>query len=151
MTDTVSVSHDLAEAGAATLSKEEAEGLMRLPRARPTALIAAAVLAVVTTGVSLGMRAGSSQPKPAEPMVMVPLPKAPEPVKVEAPPVVTVEQEDDELAPLPVKPKPVLIRPVRKAPAAPRPASEPHEPSVSGDDFALPQDDAAEGLKRPSL
>jgi hypothetical protein len=149
MTENVSVASDLAEAGAETLSDEEADALMVLPRSKPTALIAAAALAILTTVFAVGIRAGTAH-KPAGPLV-VPAPRISAPLKMEPAPVVKVASDDDDvLMPLPIKAK-ALVR-TRKAPAPVRTSAEPqHEPSAAGDDFAPPPDTSGDSLKRPAL
>jgi hypothetical protein len=153
MTENVSVAKDLATAGAATLTEDEADALTMLPKARPIGLIVVAALALTTTLIGVSVRA-LSHPKAAPAPLVVPAPKVAQPVKVAPPPVVQTLVDDDVLAPLPNNPskaRPAAIR-TRRA-AAPRPAAAPEqrEPSASGDDFSLPADDAPDTLKRPSL
>jgi hypothetical protein len=152
MTENVSVAQDLAAAGAELLSDEAADALTVLPRTKPTWLMAAAGLALMTTLFGVGARAVGSHKAPAP--LVVPAPTVMQPVKMELTPVVKPsESEDDELMPLPTRPRAVIRRP-RPAVAVPHPAYvEPQtdEPSAAGGDFALPADPQDDGLKRPSL
>jgi hypothetical protein len=154
MTDNVSVAKDLATAGAAALSEDEADALTVLPKAKPIGLIVVAALALTTTLIAVSVRA-LSHSKPAPAPLVVPAPKVAQPVKVAPPPVVQTVVDDDVLAPLPNNPAAKTRPAVRtRRAAAPRPAAavpEQREPSASGDDFSLPADDAPDTLKRPSL
>ena len=174
MTDTISVSHELAQAGAVTLSADEVEAIQR--SRRQVLLVAGGLGGAILALLLVAFMLATSHAEP----VVVP---APRPASVQpAKPAPAQADADDVLAPLPniplspraktpVKAEPAKVEPVKaEAPAKPAPVkaaeaveakpepkpvekAEPATPPTAASDFEF-LDSSAEApsneLKRPN-
>ena len=155
LTDNVSVSRELHEAGAALLTEEEAARLPRPSRKAPL-MMAAVMVVLVTVLAALAIDLAHQAPKAEAAKAAVPaeLKKQRVVVVPSVAAVSPVEAEDDLLSPLtPNAPAP---RPTKRTRRAPRPspqlsAQDPNEPSGAHhpSDFGFLEEE--QELKRPSF
>ncbi|MBK7864393.1 MAG: protein kinase [Archangiaceae bacterium] len=171
LTDNVTVSGEVAAAGAEALSPEAADALELLPRARPTWLVAAAVLAVLTTGIAVAARALTEHAPRVETAAVAPKaePLKPAAVKAASPAAVQAAEAadadsadeqamEDELSALPTAPR---RRAAQRKAQAPSKLEGKYESSsgetTTADDFSFLNEPGGttatktEELKRPSF
>lgn len=160
LTDNLSVSHDLAHAGAQTLSPEEAAKVSlrrRVPLAGMVAVaVGAALLAALTMVAVSAARGSKAAPLPA-PTSAVAAPAAvaePLPAQPLSAPVLNLRADtiEEELAPL-LGAARSPAKAVRRARAPAAPVTRPSEVTADQFDFLeqTPAAPAAEELKRPSF
>jgi hypothetical protein len=154
--DNIAVTAETYAAGAAALHEEEAEEIEVLPRSKPTFLVAAAILAVATTGLAMGARSFTHAKATAK---VAAAPKVAPAAQPKVQPAVEVSVEEDELPALPVSaPKrgAGLRGSKRASPSRLEGKYNPRdEPAAPADDFSLSngggEDGQREDLKRPSF